>query len=82
MEGLEENPFARQDFFHGSYLKCPSRISEAPGAMLWTLVPSMQFPLGGGASGRLSFRFPLEQDVEGTQLVPGQGFVAEVGWVF
>lgn len=64
-----------EDRLNGSYL-------ANTGATLWTLVPSLQFPLGGGASGRVSFRMPLEQDVEGTQLVPGQGFVAEVGWVF
>jgi len=64
-----------EDRLSGAYL-------DNTGGTLWTLIPSMQFPLGGGASARLSLRLPLEQDVSGTQLVPGQGVVLEAGWVF
>lgn len=64
-----------EDRLNGSYL-------DNTGGTLWTFIPSLQFPLGGGASARVAWRLPLDQDVSGMQLVPGDGFVAEVGWVF
>lgn len=64
-----------QDRLNGSYL-------GGTGGTLWTLVPSLQFPLGGGASARIAWRLPLDQDVNGMQLVPGEGIVIEAGWVF
>lgn len=64
-----------QDRLNGAYL-------DNTGATIWTLVPSVQFPLGGGASARASWRMPLDQDVNGMQLVPDGGFVLEAGWVF
>jgi hypothetical protein len=74
--GLQVEALRReQDRLNGSYL-------GGTGGTLWTLVPSLQFPLGGGASARIAWRLPLDQDVNGTQLVPGQGIVIEAGWVF
>lgn len=74
--GLQVEALRReQDRLNGSYL-------DNTGGTLWTLMPSLQFPLGGGASARVAWRLPLDQDVTGTQLVPGEGFVIEAGWVF
>ena len=64
-----------EDRLNGTYL-------DNTGGTLWTFIPSLQFPLGGGASARVAWRLPLDQDVSGMQLVPGEGFVAEVSWVF
>ena len=59
----------------------PSMVKKFA-ALNAAFIPSLQFPLGGGASARVAWRLPLDQDVSGMQLVPGEGFVAEVGWVF
>lgn len=74
--GLQIEALRREeDRLNGSYL-------AGTGGTLWTLVPSLQFPLGGGASARVAWRLPLDQDVSGTQIVPGEGIVIEAGWVF
>lgn len=52
------------------------------GGALWTLVPSVQFPVHEQARVRIAWRLPVDQDLNGTQVGPGDGFVVEAGWIF
>jgi hypothetical protein len=55
-----------------------STLSDT-GATLWTLIPALTANLGASSFVQVSWRLPLTQDVNGTQLVPGTGFTIEGG---
>ncbi len=52
------------------------------GATLWSLVPALNTMIGDHGFFRVAWRIPLDQEVEGTQLVPGSAFTIEAGWNF
>ena len=55
-----------------------SHVSNTGGTML-TVIPALTANIGQSVFVQASWRFPLTQDVNGTQLVPGTGFTIEGG---
>lgn len=73
------NPSAQLEWMRREPDRLDSSTLSNTGATMWTFVPALKANIGSSSYVQVSWRFPLTQDVNGTQMVPGTGFMIEGG---
>lgn len=73
------NPSMQLEWLRRDPDRLDSSTLSNTGATLWTLVPAFKANIGDRSFIQASWRLPLTQDVNGTQMVPGTGFMIEGG---